>query len=143
MIQTTMASNNAAGMSDIAMHTNEDGVHQTECVTHAMSNESELHIVYDGTDRCVYDFKYKDGVVTLSNMYDTKIQFVIQRCNWGVVQRMFAQIDGNIRRGELGYEYEVIKREVLYGYRSPSSHNFVYAHTDLHESKVKRRINFF
>lgn len=77
------------------------------------------------------------------NMYDNRIQFVIQWCDWNIVQGMFAQIDGNIRRGEFGYKYEVIKRKVLYGYRSPSSHDFVCAHTDLYESEVKRRIDFF
>ena len=207
-------------------------------------DETTVHVVYDGVDGCVYDFKYMDGYVTLSNgsldcigmdrtidlvmhirdwaifrnwvcvelnkkrttvylgkddlvwynpfnsreymiggdrinkprngfiyfhhrfsadgnilkirkpdgtvelsldhtdpdMYQNRIHFVIQWCDWEAVQGVFESFDGIIGGSRFGKEYESIKREVLFGNSTRSSLDFLRAR--MPETEVLRRTDF-
>ena len=89
-----------------------------------------------------------DGTVELSleytdpDMYENRIDFVIQWGDWSNMQRVLEQIDGVISRGRYGREYNSIKSEALHGYGTHSDVDFMRAIPDLCESDIRRRLAF-
>ena len=97
-------------------------------------------------DGHILKIRKPDGIVELSldhtdpDMYQNRIHFDIQWCDWEAMQGVFESFDGIIGGSRFGKEYESIKREVLFGNSTCSSLDFL--RTRMPETEVLRRTDF-